>query len=430
MTNLGKIIIRLLILSIGIGISGCGASEFDMALESGDLDKARSMLEKNPQLVRDKERGSRVTPLHRMTLQNNVEMVKLLINAGANVNARDRSDETPLFWLSRGNRATEICKLLIASGADVNARENIGGDTVLHDAVLDTSKEVVELLINNGANLDARDKAGRTPLHEFASAGGSSKAIYKTLSGQVVVREYEFLPKPNLQILELLIDSGADTSLKDSSGETPLNIAIRKGHKGARNLLYMHSFVQQLNRNNRELFLEINIENRQETSGYKTPEFEMKVIKLSDRLEGFQTTEQYVREIMKEKNIRLLPDKEQGKGTLVINCILEPRPQPGFSVSFDNEGKTSVQPIMSLVYQAKIGLRADKGASVMWFEEFTREHELDLEAVQIANDALVFLKLRDGLWRYFSFHESKIKKANQMFFMELKMRLDKIFPSQ
>jgi len=429
MTNLGKIIIKLLLLSVGMIITGCGVSEFHMALESGDLDKARSMLEKNPQLVHDKERGSRVTPLHRMTLRNNVEMVKLLINAGANVNARDGSDETPLFWLSRRNRATEICKLLLANGADANAKENTGGNTVLHDAVKDTSKEVIELLINNNANVNARDKAGKTPLHEVVSVGRSGVAVFETLSGQVMVQRSMSFAKPNLQILELLIAKGADINSKDFDGNTPLKIAIRKGHKGAADLLFKRGFAQQLNRNNRELFLEIILENRQEISGYRAPEFEMKVVELFDRLEGFQTTEQFVREILKEKNIRLLPEKEQGKGTLVMNCILEPRPQSGFSVSFDDEGKTAVKPIISLIYQAKIGLRADIDTSIMWLEEFRKEHELDLEEVQIANEALIFLKLRDGVWRYFSFKESEVKEANQTFLMELTMHLDKVLPS-
>ena len=57
----------------------------------------------------------------------------------------------------------EIVELLVNNGADVNATHN-GGGTPLHWAARKGHKQIVELLIANGANVNAQDEDGGTPL--------------------------------------------------------------------------------------------------------------------------------------------------------------------------------------------------------------------------------------------------------------------------
>ena len=68
------------------------------------------------------------TPLHRA---GNLEVVKLLVAQGADVNAKNKDERTPLhemLWRERGNASNtlEIVKFLVSNGADVNAQERYG----------------------------------------------------------------------------------------------------------------------------------------------------------------------------------------------------------------------------------------------------------------------------------------------------------------
>ena len=91
----------------------------------------------------------------------------------------------------------EAVKQHLAYGTDVNARDVVG--TPLHYATFGGRKEVVELLIDSGADVSAKDVGGWTPLH--LAAGGDHK-----------------------EIAELLIAEGADVNAKNVDGETPLDL--------------------------------------------------------------------------------------------------------------------------------------------------------------------------------------------------------------
>jgi ankyrin repeat protein len=93
----------------------------------------------------------------------NYILTKLLVDKEANVNARIYSWDgaTPLHLsCSSGNR--EVVQLLIESGADINARTRICGQTPLHWAVLFQREPILELLTRYGAHLHAKDSYGHT----------------------------------------------------------------------------------------------------------------------------------------------------------------------------------------------------------------------------------------------------------------------------
>ena len=99
-------------------------------------------------------------------------LVQLLLEAGANLNARAEGGSTPLL-LATGNKSQnpEIAKLLIRAGANPDAH-NRYGRIALFWAVQNQQAELVHLLIQAGANVNAADRFGATPLR-FAAAGGS-----------------------------------------------------------------------------------------------------------------------------------------------------------------------------------------------------------------------------------------------------------------
>ena len=98
----------------------------------------------------------------------NAPALKALISADSGLlNARDSDDSTPLHCAAWKGHA-HVVRLLIDLGADVNAKSanEHYGDTPLHAAAHGNQRPVAEILIARGANIHAVNLAGRTPLAE------------------------------------------------------------------------------------------------------------------------------------------------------------------------------------------------------------------------------------------------------------------------
>ena len=102
------------------------------------------------------------TPMHRAAGSGNVEILMALLRAGAEVNVQGAyGGLTPLMYAVKEPHRAEVMRVLLNAGADPNTTD-AGGMTSLHRA--EYVEAVVEL-IRAGAFLDARDKRGFTPLH-------------------------------------------------------------------------------------------------------------------------------------------------------------------------------------------------------------------------------------------------------------------------
>jgi ankyrin repeat protein len=138
------------------------------------------------------------TSLHVAALFNNTEVVELLLANGAPIEAKARHDndmssnpyeayvpedeqpsETPLFLVSDRNNYG-VAKLLLEKGANVSAR-NGEGKTPLHRAVLTNQTSIVELLLAKGADINAVDDDGNTPLHWAALSPGATSELLEFL---------------------------------------------------------------------------------------------------------------------------------------------------------------------------------------------------------------------------------------------------------
>ncbi len=190
------------------------------------------------------------TPLYNAVRKCSREVVELLLKQGADVNAKSNFGGTPLhevlqthvsaviqsrkyssFEKKRGDEfrkkaevALDIFKLLLKHGADVNAKNNFGG-TPLHSSIMYNSSdetkivEMAELLLKHGADVNAKDNGGLTPLHTGA---------HNAKNNQISV-----------EMAELLLKYGADPNTKDKDGRTPLHWAAWNinSHKFAELLL-------------------------------------------------------------------------------------------------------------------------------------------------------------------------------------------------
>jgi ankyrin repeat protein len=168
-----------------------------------NISRVREMLRNNRRLVNIVFDGR--TPLDAATERGRVEIVKLLLDEGADVNWTNEYGWTALYAAVYYGHI-EIVKLLLHSGADVNKSNNNGG-AALYRAIQDDNKTIVKLLLDSGADPNKADKFGRTPLTEAVQFSYNQ-----------------------IRIVELLLDSGADKDKANVYGRTPLYIAAYNGH--------------------------------------------------------------------------------------------------------------------------------------------------------------------------------------------------------
>ncbi|WP_409152637.1 ankyrin repeat domain-containing protein [Fretibacterium fastidiosum] len=91
------------------------------------------------------------------------ERVRQLIQAGADVNAKNEYGWTPLMIAAIEN-TPEVLKVLIEAGADVNAKDRNGLTPLMHAAGHNTNPEVLKVLLEAGADAKAKNNEGKTAL--------------------------------------------------------------------------------------------------------------------------------------------------------------------------------------------------------------------------------------------------------------------------
>jgi ankyrin repeat protein len=170
-----------------------------------------------------------VTPL---ALASSGAMAGLLLDAGANPNLVTATGESPLMAASRAGRA-DIVTVLLEHGANVDAKENVRGQTALMWAVSQRHPEVVRLLLQHGADVSVHTRsnpqlvytgdvsgAGRNPAEwvmRTLDRGGSTALMFAARQG-------------DLESAKLLLAAGANPNETGPDGMTALVLASYSGH--------------------------------------------------------------------------------------------------------------------------------------------------------------------------------------------------------
>ena len=105
------------------------------------------------------------SPLHRAAYVGNCELVQVLLDYGVDVNAQDRTDATPLAKAVYGQHGA--VRLLLDRGADPNVpvkRDPFGLAIPLHHASVCGMVDIARLLLEHGASIEVKNKEGETPL--------------------------------------------------------------------------------------------------------------------------------------------------------------------------------------------------------------------------------------------------------------------------
>ncbi|MHC6180879.1 ankyrin repeat domain-containing protein [Clostridium sp. JNZ X4-2] len=109
------------------------------------------------------------TPLHRICarIKPKIDVVQLLLDRGAKVNAENISGKTPVFYCSF-SYSVELLNLLVKYGADIKHTDKYN-NTLLHDDYLNCNTETFEgflkVLISLGFDINSKNNAGHTPLY-------------------------------------------------------------------------------------------------------------------------------------------------------------------------------------------------------------------------------------------------------------------------
>ena len=171
------------------------------------------------------------TPLHRAARHGSPTHIKILLEAGANVNAVDLNGNTPLIDAAESTKNVEI---LLEAGANIHAQNSLG-DTALFRASYAGDPNNVMKLLAAGANVNQRNHSKWTPLHYAARIGHPSVVEALLNAGANIDSQSEYGKTPLFnwadgfnyhQTLTLLLDAGARVNAKDIIGNTVLHLVL------------------------------------------------------------------------------------------------------------------------------------------------------------------------------------------------------------
>jgi ankyrin repeat protein len=130
---------------------------------ANDLAKAEPILKKHPELINQAVYGDSESALHFFSVENRSDVITWLIARGANPNGI-ASDSFPLHEAAQlGN--IEICRLLVEAGADPNLQDFVG-ETSLHKAASHAYVEIIELLLDFEADPTIRGMCDELPIDQ------------------------------------------------------------------------------------------------------------------------------------------------------------------------------------------------------------------------------------------------------------------------
>jgi ankyrin repeat protein len=203
------------------------------AIRNGDLSIVKTHLSREELNAPD---GSGRTPLMHAAAFGNVETLRVLLDAGAEVNARNRADATALLWAAGD---PEKARLLIERGADVKMQSKQGRTPLMVAASRPGNSAVVALLLAKGADPRAQDRLGTTVL-SLASRFGDLESVKLLLRAGAQPNVPDFLGRTSLsaaavggnpEIVQLLIQRGADIHVarkRPAPGVIPVSTTIVK----------------------------------------------------------------------------------------------------------------------------------------------------------------------------------------------------------
>jgi ankyrin repeat protein len=189
-----------------------GMTALHWAVHRDDLDTADLLLRAGADFRAANRAGA--TPMYLATVNGSAAMIERLLEAGEDPNAVLTSEAETVLMLTAHTGNPEAVEVLLDHGADVNAKQ-VRGQTAVMWAAAEGHAEVIEVLAAHGADLSAASVESTKP--ERRPAGGMTALLFAARQG-------------HLDAARALLDAGADINQASADSTSPLLIAVVNGH--------------------------------------------------------------------------------------------------------------------------------------------------------------------------------------------------------
>ena len=160
----------IIVIFFSLPVAAITEKEFKNICRSNSVEQVKAVIasEKNFAKLRFHEMD---TPLIIAAQKaNNPEILKLIIEAGVDVNARNEDGETALMEIMDESVNLECVKVLLSSGADPNLKDEDGKTALMKALDDDLPADVINALLNAGADVKLKDNKGRDIFHYVRKA--------------------------------------------------------------------------------------------------------------------------------------------------------------------------------------------------------------------------------------------------------------------
>ncbi|CAK9295990.1 unnamed protein product [Gordionus sp. m RMFG-2023] len=219
-----------------------GKTAFESALDLKNHEAALAIVNREPGASEQMD-SKGFNFLHNSIKNKDIENVLFLIGIRANVNSRvqDFLQNTPLH-LATSESSEIIIRNLILAGSDVNAK-NTNSQTPLHLAVISGNADYVRIMVENGADIDAKDNNGNSVLHLAIMNGNIECLEYLLIETDISPDTINFKNRSALHLIGIYVkDNGSAVfdlfkqhrqnfpiNAQDNDGNTPLLYAYLNG---------------------------------------------------------------------------------------------------------------------------------------------------------------------------------------------------------
>ncbi|KAM6915434.1 ankyrin repeat domain-containing protein 6b [Xenentodon cancila] len=211
-----------------------------IASHKGQADNVVQLINKGAKVAVTKYGRS---PLHLAAYKGHIEVVRILLKAGCDLDIQDDGEQTALHRAAVVGNG-DVVSALIQEGCALD-RQDKDGNTALHEVSWHGFSQSVKLLVKAGANVHAKNKAGNTALHLACQNGhaqsskvlllGGSRPDSKNHAGDTclhVAARYN-----HVVMIRILLGAFCSVSEKNLAGDTPLHVAAALNHKKTVRLL-------------------------------------------------------------------------------------------------------------------------------------------------------------------------------------------------